>query len=209
MTITALEVREEIARYRPLLYRLALLQLRDKAAADDATQETLLAALEGAPRFEGRSSLKTWLVAILRNKVIDVLRARARHGAEPAPSLDAEIDLATFDQLFDGGGCWASAKDIWADPQSVSERLAFFRVLEACLTRLPPRTAQAFLMREWLDLAPEEIAVELKFPRVICVYCFIVPACSFGFASTSVGNARERRRTDNLPRYNLARKRRP
>ena len=42
------------------------------------------------------------------------------------------------------------------------ERNAFFRVLEACLTRLPPRTARAFLMREWLELAPEEVSTELK-----------------------------------------------
>jgi DNA-directed RNA polymerase specialized sigma24 family protein len=47
----ALLLTKEIARYRPMLYRLALLQLRHKAAADDATQETLLAALEGIERF--------------------------------------------------------------------------------------------------------------------------------------------------------------
>jgi RNA polymerase sigma-70 factor (ECF subfamily) len=162
MTDAALSLIDEIAHYRPMLYRLALLQLRDKAAAADATQETMLAALEGAPGFRAQSSPKTWLFAILRHKVIDSLRARARHVPLPGEGSDAELDVTNFATLFDAEGCWAAAKDIWADPETVVERLAFFRVLEACLTRLPPRTARAFLMREWLELAPDEVSAELK-----------------------------------------------
>ena len=54
MAVAALLLTKEIARYRPALYRLALLQLRNKAAADDAAQETMLAALEGIERLRGR-----------------------------------------------------------------------------------------------------------------------------------------------------------
>jgi len=162
MTSAALDLANEIARYRPVLYGLALLQLRDRTAADDATQDTLLAALEGAPRFEGRSTLKTWLVAILRHKVIDSIRARSKRVTLPDPKPEAELDSGASDALFDAQGCWAATKDVWSDPETVVERLAFFKVLEACLTRLPPRTARAFLMREWLDLAPEEVSAELK-----------------------------------------------
>lgn len=112
---------DEIAAYRPQLYRLALLQLRD---------------------------------------VIDSLRARAKY--VPTPGADDEQNISVFDHLFDGQNCWARPKDVWCDPEAVAERMSFFRVLEACLDRLPPRTSRAFLMREWLDLAPEEIAAELK-----------------------------------------------
>jgi RNA polymerase sigma-70 factor (ECF subfamily) len=162
MPSTALDLANDIARYRPLLYGLALLQLRDKTAADDATQETLLAALEGAPRFEGRSSLKTWLVAILRHKVIDIIRRRSRPITVHPSRPEAELDISAFDALFDARGCWASPKDIWSDPETVVERVAFFKVLEACLTKLPPRTARVFLMREWLELPSDEISAELK-----------------------------------------------
>jgi RNA polymerase sigma-70 factor (ECF subfamily) len=161
MTGAALLLTKEIARYRPTLYRLALLQLRDKAAADDATQETMLAALEGIECYRGEASVKTWLFAILRYKVIDALRMRGRYVAPPDENESAELDITSFDALFDAEGCWAAPKDLWADPESVVERKAFFKVLEACLTRLPPRTARAFLMREWLDFAPEEISSEL------------------------------------------------
>lgn len=145
MTSAALDLANEIARYRPVLYGLALLQLRDRTAADDATQDTLLAALEGAPRFEGRSTLKTWLVAILRHKVIDSIRARFKRVTVPDPRPDAELDSGASDALFDAQGCWAATKDVWSDPETVVERLAFFKVLEACLTRLP-----------------EEVSAELK-----------------------------------------------
>lgn len=161
MTSAALLLTKEIARYRPTLYRLALLQIRDKAAADDATQETLLAALEGIGRFRGEASVKTWLFAILRHKVVDVLRQRGRFVPPPSEDLNAELDITGFDTLFDAEDCWAAPKNVWANPETVVERKAFFKVLEACLTRLPARTARAFLMREWLDFAPEEISSEL------------------------------------------------
>lgn len=161
MTGAALLLTKEIARYRPVLYRLALLQLRDKTAADDATQETMLAALEGVDRFRGEASVKTWLFAILRHKVVDVLRQRGRYVPPPSGDGDDELDITGFDTLFDAEDCWATPKSEWGDPETVVERKAFFKVLEACLTRLPPRTARAFLMREWLEFAPEEVSAEL------------------------------------------------
>jgi hypothetical protein len=54
MAVAALLVTKEIARYRPALYRLALLPIRDNAAAEDATQETLLAALEGIAAYAAK-----------------------------------------------------------------------------------------------------------------------------------------------------------
>jgi RNA polymerase sigma-70 factor (ECF subfamily) len=159
------------------------LQLRDKAAADDATQETMLTALEGIEHFRSEASVKTWLFAILRHKVVDVLRLRGKYVPAPGEDSAAEFDVTGFDTLFDAEGCWAAPKDAWADPETEVERKAFFKVLEACLTRLPPRTARAFLMREWLDFAPEEVPVELDVtPGNLRVLC-IVPACSSGFVS--------------------------
>ncbi|MGZ8203895.1 MAG: sigma factor, partial [Burkholderiales bacterium] len=60
----------EIERHRPYLVRYALLQLRDASAAEDVVQETLLAALQAAERFGGRSSVRTWLTGILKHKIV-------------------------------------------------------------------------------------------------------------------------------------------
>jgi RNA polymerase sigma-70 factor, ECF subfamily len=118
----------------------------------------------GEDRFEKRSSLKTWLISILRYKILDAIRARRLMRAGCAPAVahdDQDGDLEIFDDLFDEAGCWSEQKDVWSDPQTAAEQTAFFKVLEACLTRLPERTSRAFLMREWLESEPDEICSAL------------------------------------------------
>lgn len=156
------DISEEIASLRPMLFQLALLQLRDKEAAEDATQDALVAAIEGQAKFHRRSTLKTWLFSILRFKVIDHLRKKKRMGPPIDPhALAEELDLAPFEQLFNENGCWATPKDAWSDPQQTTERNEFFRVLETCLTKLPTNTSRVFLMREWLELTPDEVCREV------------------------------------------------
>jgi RNA polymerase sigma-70 factor (ECF subfamily) len=164
MTETStIDIAADAAKLRPVLYRLALLQLRDAASADDAVQETLLDAIEGSSGFKGRASVKTWLISILRYKVLDALRSQSlqMRVAIVERSPDDELDASAFDPLFDDAGCWSDPKDVWTDPQAAAEQQAFFKVLEACLKRLPPRTSRAFLMREWLELDTSEICADL------------------------------------------------
>lgn len=159
-------IAEEAARFRPVLYRLALIQLKNPAAAEDATQEALLAVVEKGASFAGRSTLRTWLFSILRYKVLDIMREQSRiksrtHPREGAEHIENE-NGTSLDALFDEHGRWAEDKDAWTDPHTVAERNAFFAVLEACMAKLPARTSRAFLMREWLELDPAEICDELN-----------------------------------------------
>ena len=152
---------DEIAAFRPVLFRMALLQLRDKAAAEDVTQDALLAAIEAHHKYEGRAALRTWLISILRFKVLDSLRQLKRRG----PTLDHgtiedELDTSDLVVLFDDTGCWATPKDAWTNPEAYVAQLDFFRVLEACLTKLPANSSRVFLMREWLELTSDEICSE-------------------------------------------------
>lgn len=156
-TLAAEQFAAEVAVHRQLLFKLAMVQLQDAASADDVVQETILAALLGRAGFRQQASLKTWLISILRFKVLDTLRSRRRYVLAPASEAGDDYDVAVFDALFDGSGCWIDSKDAWADPQSTAERSAFFNVLEACLARLPERTSRAFMMREWLEMEPNEI----------------------------------------------------
>ncbi|WON83831.1 sigma factor [Chromobacterium haemolyticum] len=68
----------DIEAERPYLFRYALAQLREKDAADEVVQETLLAALESRASFSGKSTLRTWLTSILRFKLIDALRRKGK-----------------------------------------------------------------------------------------------------------------------------------
>ncbi len=77
--------------HRGYLLRVAVLQLRDNDLAEDIVQDTLVAALQGAQGFSGRSSLKTWLTGILKHKIVDAIRRKTR---EPAfASLDEECQI--------------------------------------------------------------------------------------------------------------------
>lgn len=152
------QLEEEIAVHRPLLFKLAMVQLQNAAAADDVVQETLLAALIGRGTFRRQSHVKTWLISIMRHKVLDAIRSQRRYVLAPTTTpSDDECNVAVFDALFDTNGCWMDAKDAWTDPASSAEQSAFLKVLEACLTRLPERTSRAFMMREWLGMETSEI----------------------------------------------------
>src|SRR5690242_1496544 len=90
--------------HRGYLLRVAVLQLRDSDLAEDVVQDTLVAALQGAQGFSGRSSLKTWLTGILKHKIVDAIRRGAKQPTL-AP-LDEETQLDDMDALFDDSGHW-------------------------------------------------------------------------------------------------------
>ncbi len=158
----------ELAVLRGDMVRFATLQLRDATAAEDAVQEALAAALSGRERYAGRAQLKTWVFAILRNKIIDVLRERIRHPTQSydeGTGVDDELDAA-----FDRRGFWHKAERPvdWGQPEMELENGQFWRVFEACLTYLPENIARVFMMREMLGLNTSEICAELSISESNC-----------------------------------------
>jgi len=158
------DFRTQLEQQRPYLLRFAALQLRDPNAAEDAVQETLLAALAGEANFAGRSNLRTWLTGILKHKIIDSIRRAARE-----PSAGAELeDDAAFDPLFRANGHWKDRPQAWEEPQGALEQKQFLGVLEQCLARLPQKTARVFMLREHLGLDTDEICKELAITPTHC-----------------------------------------
>ena len=146
--------------HRGYLLRVAVLQLRDNDLAEDIVQDTLVAALQGAEGFSGRSSLKTWLTGILKHKIVDAIR---RKGREPAFStLEEETQIDDLDALFDESGHWDNPPADWGDPEAQLSRSQFFDVMQLCLENLPPNTARVFMMREVMELESDEICKELS-----------------------------------------------
>jgi RNA polymerase sigma-70 factor (ECF subfamily) len=152
------DLQDRIQAERPYLLRYASLQLRDRDAAEDAVQETLLAALTGASGFAGRSNLRTWLTGILKHKIVDHIRRASREPAAPDPG---EGDESDFDALFDQRGHWVDPPRAWDNPEGALEQGRLRAVLEECLKGLPARTAQAFMMREHLGLDTPELCKAL------------------------------------------------
>jgi len=167
------DFRTQVEHLRPYLLRYAGLQLRDGAAAEDAVQETLLAALASDSGFAGRSNLRTWLTGILKHKIVDAIRrqSRERPAAEPGAGEESGELADVFDGLFDRRGHWEEAPDAWQQPEGALGQKQFLAALEACLRALPERTARAFMMREHLGLETAEICKELG---VTATHCWVM-----------------------------------
>lgn len=135
------------------LYRYAYSRLRHPAQAEDLVQETLLAALQARQSFAGRSSERTWLIGILKNKLMDYLRKSAR--GQPLGSSD-EIE-AEIDALFESNGHWKIKPMAWENPTEALEQKQFWKILAECLDALPPRQAQVFAMCEFDGHDSEEV----------------------------------------------------
>ena len=148
----------ELDALRPSLLRIARLHLRNDAWAEDAVSETMLAALENRTVFEARSKLKTWVVGILKHKIIDTFRARRRE----EPLVDADDDGAFEDGIFKEDGHYRDDPREWVTPESQASRNQFLEILEICVQQLPPAQGRIFLMREWLELPTDEICNELS-----------------------------------------------
>lgn len=161
-----LTFRDELEALRPYLLRYASLHLRNRDAAEDAVQETLLAALAAEAGFAGRSNLRTWATGILKHKIVDAIRRAGRERP-----LEGEAALDDFDALFDERGHWQAHPERWSDPDGALEQKRFLAALERCLEGLPPRTAQAFLLREHMGLETAEICKELG---VTSTHCWVL-----------------------------------
>jgi RNA polymerase sigma-70 factor, ECF subfamily len=158
-----------VDRHGDYLYRYAMFRLRDAAAAEDAVQETLLAALKAYEAFAGRGSERTWLVGILKHKIADHFRRVSREstagGDEEGEALEQR---ELFMQTGEWVGHWVAAvhpekaeilgPHEWrATPEQLVEQGEFWEVFGRCLSPLPARIASAFTLREIDGLTSEEI----------------------------------------------------
>lgn len=157
---SALVDREFLDSLRRQMHKFATLQLSDAHLAEDAVQEALVGALKNVQSFGGRAALKTWVFAILKNKIADVLRGKQR--LVNASSLlrgDEEDENEDFAALFDSKGFWQTDERpvAWANPEESLRQSDFWRVFETCLEHLPGQQARVFMMREFIELETPEV----------------------------------------------------
>ena len=157
------EIRREMLKF-------ARLQLRDEAQAEDVVQEALVAALDHTREFAGRAALKTWVFAILKNKIVDVIRQKARTTNVSALSAEEESMDQTFETLFKKNAHWtpAAKPGNWGNPEESLREKRFWDVFDACLKNLPENTARVFMMREFLEFETAEVCQELSITTSNC-----------------------------------------
>ena len=153
-----------VDQYGDFLYRFALSRIKDPSVAEDLVQETFLAALNARRNFRGRSTARTWLIAILKHKIVDHIRKKVReHTSDNIEFVPDGSANASIDAHFDTSGHWQVRPAKWAvNPTKLYEQKEFINVLYLCLGELPERQAKAFMMREIDGLSTKEICKALS-----------------------------------------------
>jgi len=153
-----------LADHGDYLFRVARRQLHTDELAEDAVQETLLAALSAQARYAGDASPRSWLTGILKHKIVDLIRRQVREIEIPR---DADGEEAV-DRLFQQDGHWVEPLRPWGNPQREAELSQLRRVLDDCADRLKPVMAQVFSLREVAGMETEAICKELNITPTNC-----------------------------------------
>ncbi|EFL80166.1 RNA polymerase sigma factor [Actinobacillus pleuropneumoniae] len=149
---------QRIEEIRLQMVKFATLQLKDPDLAEDVVQESLASAYKNAHSFRGQAALKTWIFAILKNKIIDLIKYRKR-----TVNVSDLIEEESPNQFFDHTGYWSSdtyEPKEWEDVGQITYKKEFWAIFDICLNKLPAQQARVFMMREHLDMGSERICLE-------------------------------------------------
>jgi len=137
------------------MLRFARLHIQPDEEAEDAVQDTLLAACAGAADALRQTDPRPYLFGILKNKVADRLRSKYRRQQVMSDTFEDDLD----DVLFDERGHWdrAVAPASWDSPESHMQSDQFFAVVDICVNKLPDKVARVFSMKELLEWEAEEV----------------------------------------------------
>ena len=145
------------------LFKYAMIRLRDPAKAEDAVQETFLAALKGGQKFQGRSAEKSWLVGILKNKIFDYFRKAGRETSFTDLEFyrDEESDRFVADGLGQGGWIHELGPQEWHNQGESLDNELFWQTYRDCAGKLPKKVAVVFTLREVDGVESKEICALL------------------------------------------------
>jgi len=148
-----------VDQYGDYLFRYAYSRLRDANAAEEVVQETFLAGVRYADQYSGRGAERAWLLGILKRKIIDFVRMRAKHNA--TSGYEDEADLTG--QFFDAAGNWKPGVMGWSPaPNQKIEMEELWNVVKQCLKTLPQGQADVFVLSVMEDMDSVDICKELE-----------------------------------------------
>ena len=153
--------------YGDYLFNYAVSRVSNQEVALDLVQDTFLGALSAVQSFEGRSTEKTWLISILKRKIIDHYRKNARSKEDPI--IDKNFNDEKGDMPFytegEMQGYWRADRvpqdwNITADKAIENEELK--TIIEQCISVLPEKFAAVFTLRVMEEIASDEVCKELE-----------------------------------------------
>lgn len=149
-----------VKNYADYLYIYACTRIDDNELARDLVQETFLAALEGWEKFDRRSSEKTWLTAILKNKIFDAYRKKSNN----LQKQTILIDGSDTDEFFEESGHWKEGRypESFGIEDVALENKEFDGILKSCMKKLPPLWKSVFTMKHIDEESSENICDQLE-----------------------------------------------
>jgi RNA polymerase sigma-70 factor (TIGR02943 family) len=150
-----------VSAHADYLYSFAITRINDDEQAKDLVQETFLAALQRVSNFEGKSSERTWLTAILKNKIIDVYRKKSS-GLKAVGLTQVEDEQKHF---FEEDGHWNPKHAPQAFGIEDKDHLVnreFENIMKKCMDKLPALWLSVFTMKHIDDEPTDTICAELK-----------------------------------------------
>lgn len=149
-----------VQRYADEFFRYAVARVYDTPVAEDIVAETFFSAYKALHRFEQKSSEKTWLYAILKNKIIDHHRSRTKH----LENLQNILEKQNKHDFFEDDGHWKqeSMSTNWVTEDTGLEKQEFYQTLHACLAKLPEQQRSVFTLKLLEEKESDEICDELK-----------------------------------------------
>jgi len=154
-------IKEWVEAYSDILYTRAFSKISDKQIAEDLVQETFIVAFTSFHNFKNLSKPKTWLFAILNNKIVDHYRKKSTVSLN---TLTEEQGVQITDSLFDANGRWNSLEtsSIWENESSLLDNEEFNNILVFCLDDLPAKWSLAVKLKYLLEKDASIICQELE-----------------------------------------------
>jgi len=151
-----------VAAHADYLYGFAITRINDDELARDLVQDTFLAALQKTAGFQGKSSERTWLTAILKNKIIDEYRKKSS-GLHNITGKEAEDEQNDFFNADDGHWTKSSGpKEFGIEDNDKLMSKEFEQIMKRCLQKLPALWMSVFTMKHIDEEPTETICTELK-----------------------------------------------
>jgi len=145
--------------YCDYLYQYAYFRVNSAELAEDLVQETFLSGYHAKDSFKGNSTEKTWLVTILKNKIIDYYRKNTSGKEVALPDRDYHFD---WNGPVPGHWNESYAPKKWdTSMEELMENIEFYEILNKCLSKLPVKWAATFSLKVMEELKNEEICKQL------------------------------------------------
>jgi RNA polymerase sigma-70 factor (ECF subfamily) len=160
---------ELVNRQHSTLLRMAMGYVADREVAEEVVQDTWMAVIEGLNRFEGRSSLRTWICGILIHKAKDRGVREKRHTTfSDFESYDADneetVDPSRFQQSGEWAGHWAFPPQPWDDqtPEKLLASQQAVNAMQRALEALPAILKEVLILRDVEGVEAQEVCEMLK-----------------------------------------------